>query len=322
MILLPTPATRAADQNAPVQVILDTDLSSDVDDVGAVAVLHALADAGQAEILGIGVCVNDAFSAPCLSALNAFYGRPDIPIGVLPGTGKDSPSKYARGVAEAFPHRLASAADAPEAVPLYRKLLAAAADRSVVLVSIGPLTNLAVLLDSQPDQTSDLPGRQLVEKKVAAWVCMGGTFPAGREFNFFVDTPATRRTIEIWPTPAVFSGFEIGDKIGTGAGLRDLPRANPVRKAYELFNGLNNRQSWDQTAVLYAVRGLRGQLDEAWDRSPPGNVVVSADGSDQWQADPNRGMRYLTAKMPPADVARLIEQLMAAPPKRPAQAAQ
>ena len=39
----------------PVRVILDTDLSSDVDDVGAVAVLHALADAGEAEILGMGI---------------------------------------------------------------------------------------------------------------------------------------------------------------------------------------------------------------------------------------------------------------------------
>ena len=111
----------------PVRVIFDTDLSSDVDDVGAVAVLHALADAGEAEILGMGICVNDAASAPCLNALNTFYGRPDIPIGVLPGTGKDSPSKYTRGVADEFPHRLASAADAPQAVGLYRQLLAHAA---------------------------------------------------------------------------------------------------------------------------------------------------------------------------------------------------
>ena len=41
----------------------------------------------------------------------------------------------------------------------------------------------------------------------------------------------------------------------TGAGLRKAPAGTPVARAYELFNGLNNRQSWDQTAVLY---------DRAW----------------------------------------------------------
>jgi len=300
----------------PVRVIFDTDMSSDVDDVGAVAVLHALADAGEAEILGMGICVNDAASAPCLNALNTFYGRPDIPIGVLPGTGKDSPSKYTRGVADAFPHRLASAADAPQAVALYRRLLAGQPDRSVVFVSVGPLTNMAALLDSKPDEFSDLAGRALVEKKVRIWVSMGGTFVSGREFNFFVDTPATIHAIEAWPTPIVFSGFEIGGSIGTGAGLRDLPATNPVRRAYELFNGLTDRQSWDQTAVLYAVRGLAGKLDAMWDLSPAGSVTIAADGSNRWQAAPDRGHRYLIAKMPPAEVARAIEALMAQPPRR------
>jgi hypothetical protein len=261
----------------PVRVIFDTDMSSDVDDVGAVAVLHALADAG---------------------------------------TGKDSPSKYTRGVADAFPHRLASAADAPQAVALYRRLLAGQSDRSVVFVSVGPLTNMAALLDSKPDEFSDLAGRALVEKKVRIWVSMGGTFVSGREFNFFVDTPATIHAIEAWPTPIVFSGFEIGGSIGTGAGLRDLPATNPVRRAYELFNGLTDRQSWDQTAVLYAVRGLAGKLDAMWDLSPAGNVTIAADGANQWQAAPDRGHRYLIAKMPPAEVARAIEALMAQPPRR------
>ena len=299
----------------PVRVILDTDLSSDVDDVGAVAVLHALADAGEAEILGMGICVNDAASAPCLNALNTYYGRPDIPIGVLPGTGKDSPSKYTRGVADEFPHRLASAADAPQAVALYRRLLAGQSDRSVVFVSIGPLTNMAALLASPADEHSELAGRALVEKKVRTWVAMGGAFVSGREFNFYVDAPATTRAVESWPTPIFFSGFEIGQAIETGAGLTGSPATNPVRRAYELFNGLNNRQSWDQTAVLYAVRGLARKLDAMWDLSPSGSVTVSADGANQWRSL-DRGHCYLIRKMPPADVARAIEALMIQPPRR------
>jgi inosine-uridine preferring nucleoside hydrolase len=301
---------------APVRVILDTDLSSDVDDVGAVAVLHALADQGEAEILGMGISANDSASAPCLDALNTFYGRPGIPIGVMPGIGKDSPSRYARPLAREFPHRLASTADAPPAIQLYRRLLAAAADRDVVIISIGPLTNMASLIHSPGDDASPLSGKALVEKKVRAWVAMGGAFPAGREFNFYVDTPATRAAIDAWPTPVIFSGFEIGSPIGTGADLRDLPKTNPVRQAYELFNGLTNRQSWDQTAVLYAVRGLAGQLDDVWTLSPAGTVAVAADGGNTWQAGADGRHRYLIAKMPAAEVARLIDGLMARPPRR------
>ena len=36
---------------APVKVIFDTDMISDFDDVGALACLHAMADAGECEIL-------------------------------------------------------------------------------------------------------------------------------------------------------------------------------------------------------------------------------------------------------------------------------
>ena len=35
----------------PVKIIMDVDMAEDVDDAGAVAVLHALADRGEAEIL-------------------------------------------------------------------------------------------------------------------------------------------------------------------------------------------------------------------------------------------------------------------------------
>ena len=47
---------------SPVPVIFDTDIMGDVDDVGAVAVLHALTDRGEAKILATGVCVKNPWS--------------------------------------------------------------------------------------------------------------------------------------------------------------------------------------------------------------------------------------------------------------------
>ena len=40
----------------PVKIIFDTDMLTDFDDVGALACLHALADAGECEILATVSC--------------------------------------------------------------------------------------------------------------------------------------------------------------------------------------------------------------------------------------------------------------------------
>ncbi len=310
--------TKATAKSVPARLLFDTDLESDVDDVGAVAVLHALADQGEVTILGMGLSVKHPWSAPCLDALNTYYGRPDLPIGVPKGKAPDSGSKYARSIAEEFPHDPRSAEDAPDVVALYRKLLAAQPDESVVLVSVGFLTNVARLLESPGDETSPSTGVALVRQKVRSWVCMGCGFPNGREWNVFQDAPSSRVALDLWPRPIVFSGFEIGDRIKTGPGLVAAPASSPVRRSYELFNGLADRQSWDQTAVLYAVRGLDGGLDEVWDRHSGGSVEILEDGSNQWRDAPDRGHSYLVRKMPPEEVAKIIATLMVRPPREAA----
>ena len=177
----------------PVPVIFDTDLGSDVDDAGAVAVLHALADQGEARILAMGLSVKHRWSAPCLDALNTYYGRPDIPIGALKGAGIDDGCKYAQAISNEFPHDLKSADDAPDVVTLYRQTLAKQPDKSVVLITVGFLTNVAHLLDSPADESSQLDGVGLVRQKVRSWVCMGGAFPSGREYNLMRDAAAGAR---------------------------------------------------------------------------------------------------------------------------------
>jgi len=223
-------------------------------------------------------------------------------------------------VARAFPHRLARSSEAPDAALLYRKILAAQPDRSVVIVSVGFLTNLAALLDTPPDAISRWSGPDLVRRKVRGWVCMGGKFPDGRfgdgggEYNLRMDTPASMRVLPDWPTPVVFSGFEIGARILTGKRLRDAPEADPVRAAYLHFNGLENRESWDQTAVLYAVRGPAAY----WTESAPGRCLMQAgppSGYNEWLPTARGHHRYLIEKMPPAELALVIEDLMLRPPR-------
>jgi hypothetical protein len=313
-----------------VKIILDVDLAEDVDDAGALATLHALADRGEAEILGILISSRNEWVGPCADAINTWYGRPDLPIGYQRGLqygyrnpkdpDRETPSTYAEVVARAFPHDLKRSSDAPDAALLCRKLLAAQPDRSVTLVTVGFLTNLRDLLDSRPDEHSPLDGEALVKQKVREWVCMGGVFPAGRfpdgqgEYNLMWDTAASVRAVNDWPTPVVFSGFAIGAVIKVGARLRESPEANPVRTCYQRYNGLKNREAWDQTAVLYAVRGASNY----WTLSEPGFCLMHAQvshGRNEWIPTPQKEHRYLIESMPPEDVGRVIETLMLAPPR-------
>jgi inosine-uridine nucleoside N-ribohydrolase len=305
----------SAEENHPVCLIFDTDMMGDVDDVGTVAVLHALADGAEVKILAMGLSGKNPWSPLCLDALNTYFRRPDIPIGVVNGPAFDRRSRYAEAIAKEFPHKLTSADDAPDAALLYRRILAGRPDKSVVMVSVGQVTNFRNLLRTGPDECSDLDGVALVKKKVKAWVCMGGKFPEGREANLIHDGPAAAYAVQRWPTPIVFSGWEVGNEIMTGAGLRQAPQGTPVRRAYELYNGLNDRQSWDQTAVLYAVRGLDGGLADFWTVETVGSVHVNQDGSNVWRTSPNKDHAYLVRKMDPQKIAEVIEELMLRKPQ-------
>ncbi|MBN2292099.1 MAG: nucleoside hydrolase, partial [Pirellulales bacterium] len=174
----------------PVPIIFDTDMMGDVDDVGAVAVLHALEDQGELKTLAMGMSGKNPWSPLCLDSLNCYFNRPYIPIGMPKGPAFNMPSRYAQKIAKEFPGKLTEADELPDAAILYRKVLAKQPDKSVVMISVGQLTNFRNLLKTKPDEYSPLPGNELVEKKVKTWVCMGGNIPKGRDANLVHDGPA------------------------------------------------------------------------------------------------------------------------------------
>jgi purine nucleosidase len=312
-LVLPVFMQLAAEQAQPaVPVIFDTDMESDVDDVGALAMLHALADQGEAVILAVMVSAKNPHSAACADRINTYFNRPALPIGNVKGPGVDRASRYARQVAVEFPGSLSSDRDASDATELYREILAAQPERSVVLLSVGYKTNLRNLLHSKPCRHSNLGGKELVKRKVRLWICMGGQFPEGREANIRWDAAAAAEAIGNWPTEIIFSGWEIGRPIMTGGRLEQLPRTSPVRRSYELFNGLKPHHSWDQAATLFAVRGLdNGSASEYWTLSPPGRIVIDpADGSNTWEEKPGGTHRYKLTGRDPARIADEIDVLM------------
>src|SRR6185437_2250268 len=69
----------------PVRLIFDSDMGPDYDDVGAIALLHALADKGEVKILATMASTKYEGVAGVLNVFNTYFNRPDIPIGVPKG---------------------------------------------------------------------------------------------------------------------------------------------------------------------------------------------------------------------------------------------
>ncbi len=299
----------------PLPVVFDTDMDTDCDDAGALAMLHALADRGEVRILATLVSSKYAYSAPCVEAINRYYGRPDLPIGVPKGEGASTSrgSRYAKKIAAEFQTTLKTGDDAPSAAAVYRKVLAAEADRSVVVVTVGYLTNLRDLLETNPDEFSPLSGPELVRRKVKYWSCMGGRYPEHLDprvnGNFKPDPKSAVAVAKNWPGMIYFSGD--GNRIQTGQLLRNSrPSDNPVRRVYDLYlKKKPTRPSWDQVALLYAVRPHAS----CWQVNSSGYNHIFPNGTNQWRSQPDNPNHRLVAIKPEMrlQVQEIIDQLMA-----------
>ena len=308
----PQSQSQSQSQQQPVSVIFDTDMSPDYDDVGALTMLHAFADKGEANILATVSSNMYPNAVPCIEIINTYFNRPDIPLGA-PRQGPnmvdprfENMEYWPDVLPTKYPHKVKSSADAPDAVEVYRRILAAQPDTSVTIVTVGFLTNLAALLETSGDQYSDLNGSALVKKKVRMLVSMAGGFPRGREFNVMTDSTASVTVFNEWPTPVLLSGFEIGSQVITGPRLVASEIQNsPIKDAFTMGLKLdvNGRQSWDQTAVLVAVCGPHQFFDTI-----RGRMIVQSNGSNTWQDDQNGPHERLAWKKD--ELTRYIEDMM------------
>jgi inosine-uridine nucleoside N-ribohydrolase len=298
-----------------VRVIFDTDIGPDFDDVGAIALLHTFQDQGKAKILATISCNAYAETAPALSVFNTYFKRPEIPIGIVKAKKPNEACRegWEQAINKKYPHKFKSNDEAPEAVGLYRKILAAQPDNSVTIITVGFFTNLANLLSSPPDKSSPLNGHELVAKKVRQVVSMaagiGADGKSAHEFNVWADAASAKKVFAEWPTPMLISGFEIGVKILTGVPLinNEQIKNSPVKEAYTIAlkaTGKDNGQcSWDQTAVLVAIAGYEPYFDVK-----KVNFEIRDDGTNV--LIPGEKFTYLVEKMPTKDVAAAIEAMM------------
>ncbi len=213
-----------------------------------------------------------------------------------------------------------SGQDAPDAVALLRKTLAEADDGSVVIVQVGFSTNLANLLDSKPDEISPLSGIELAKKKARLLSMMAGAFEQisfsedgkkrdHKEYNVVMDIPAAQKIADMWPTPIVWSGFEIGLNVKYPHRSIELDynyvKNHPLADAYRLYMPPpHDRPTWDLTSVLYAVRPEHGYFQ----LSEPGVVSVADSSLTSFQKKADGQHRFL--KLTNEQKIRLSEALV------------
>ncbi len=308
-------------------ILIDTDIGPDCDDVAALAMLNIYANRGLCRILGVGHCTSNIYGVGTIDAVCRFYGRPDVEIGTCKASGflcDESCTVYNKAITEEFPNRYRDC-QPEDACNMYRRILAGQADHSVDFISIGPLNNLSALLDSEADEYSKLNGRELVARKVARLVMMAGCFNAEgseaaarlkemtgssaaeiSEFNVVCDVEAARNVAENWQTPKEYLGLEAGlvqTGIPDGSGIGS---EHPVKRAYELFTEDGRRYSWDLLTVEHAVNDNcpHFKLSEA------GCVRFDERGRTLWNPDEKGGDRYVIWAQPPEKIAKDINDLL------------
>jgi inosine-uridine nucleoside N-ribohydrolase len=271
----------------PVPVIFDTDMGNDVDDALALAMLHTMETRGEVKLLAVTVTKDNVWAPRFVSAINTFYGRGAIPIGMVKGGVTKEEGRYNRQSIELGKYAYSDKTE--EAVALLRRVLAGQADGSVVMVQVGFSTNLARLAAAD---------RAFVAKKVKLLVLMAGNFvESWSEYNIKMDIAAARTLARDWPTPRVWSGFEVGRTIlyprkSIDRDFAWAPR-HPVVDAFHFYMKQEqkpDRETWDLTAVLYAVR-------PEWDYfgvSAPGKVTIDERGASRFAVGEGGQDRMLT----------------------------
>lgn len=309
-------------------IIFDTDLGGDCDDVMALDLLLSAEKCGECRLLGVTYSADAYAAIPCIYAILRHYGRGDVPIGRAPvkeGTVSVS-DNYASKVAEAF--RYDGAPDyntTPEASALLRRLLSEATGK-VTLVVTGFLTNITALLKSGPDEYSPLSGPELVREKVEEIaimacnfshinciapeeraVCRDGTIKPLGEWNIICDIKAAQEMFALVTAPVVLLPYEAGLNMITGAPMAEHGGMDaPDSMSYIVHGSRAGRHSWDPATALYGVYGARPWFY----KSSAGRVTIRDDGVSDFAVDPDGLCSILECAQPKEQIATAIDELV------------
>lgn len=305
---------------AQPKIIFDTDFGGDADDLGALVMLNNFMMKGECELIAVMCWSTEKYAVPAIDAVNRFHNKASIPIGVRKDSMHIAEWNYGKVIANNF-ESTATYENVANAIDLYRNLLAESKDSSIIIVTVGPLKNIQNLLDSKADNYSTFSGKELIDKKVKEFVIMGGKFPEGeKEWNFDGGMPGvTKYVLANLKPPITFSGFELGVQIKTGEVFNEIDHDTPLYLGFKQFSEsapwmkeyykgkILDNSTYDQTAVLYAVRGGVGEF---WERIEGGYCMPDETGGNRWIKGEVSNHSYLKLLVDPEEIEELIEAIM------------
>ncbi len=269
------------------RIIMDVDVASSTDDLFALQMAYNYDRQGLCQLLGVVVDRLGEKNTACVDVMNTYFGYGDIPLGMV-RNGIAEPSVWIDYSALPtytdadnnllFKRTIADYSKLPDGWQLYRQLLAQQPDHSVSICSVGFLTCLSQLLDSEADSYSPLSGIELVHQKVKCIYIMGGVFGNANEpdYNFGQAISFAKNFFLKWPTDVdmVFSPGEVGD------GIEYIPEqviadiswtdAHPIKQVYLNCFTKTGQKMWDPIAIIQAVEG-----DELFSLSERGTVDIT-----------------------------------------------
>ncbi len=290
--------------NPEIAVIFETDMGNDIDDGLALDMLYKYLDQGKINLLGISVNKDNEYSPKFIDILNTWYGYPDIPVAMVNNGIEDTvPVNFAKQVClykkpdgTSFKRSLPDDHVFIESTRFYRDILSQQEDHSVIVISVGFLTNLARLLDTQGDDISPLTGRELVAKKVQRLSLMGGNFNGinPQEYNITKDVSSSIKVFQEWPTEITVSPFEVGNQIlFPGNAIENnlgYIEEQPLVVAYKSYLPMPyDRPTWDLTCVLDEVESDK----DYFSYSKQGKIAITSSGESLFEEDTQGKHRYI-----------------------------
>lgn len=297
------PESTPQPDSAPL-IILDTDIGSSTDDLFALEMLYRYHEKGRCKLLGIVVDREGENCAAITDLMNTYFNHPDIPIGLII-KGIPNPKVWndysvilnltKNDGRPLFDRNIDDYSSLPDGWQLYRRLLAAQPDNSVSICSIGFVTSLSQLLESEPDDISPLNGVQLVRRKVKCLYIMGGQFGESEEpdYNLKQGISFARVFFDLWPSDVdiIFSPQEVGQRIKYPheqviADI-DWTDAHPIKQVYLCCKHDTGQRMWDPLTVINAIEG-----NQEFTLSPRGTVAFSTTGETTFTPNPKGNCRY------------------------------
>lgn len=242
----PYPTLSFGEVGQTMNVILDTDMSTDIDDAMAIRVAINLDRIGKIRLLAVNGCVSGNERA--INGLLNFSGYGHVYVGKSSYSIPDSSPYW--GILADYAQKDFHAIDS---VRLYRTLLAGT-EGKVNIITTGYLTNIEALLKSEPDDISPLTGYELVAQKVGMLCVTGGSVPKGRDNNFFyepVARTAANYVAKYCPVQIAYFTNNLGGYVICGGKLQreDKTRSDILTRSLDAFGATEGSYGWDPFVV-------------------------------------------------------------------------